>query len=95
MPIWRTEDGTEEVCIGSVEELTKGYLAAKEKGFNQSLDLKVVDGKLDVDLHKPYVDQIEILSGLPAPCRSVGSPRSDADRGSCHRICGKHCGRAC
>lgn len=62
LPIWRTEDGTEEVCIGSVEELTKGYLAAKEKGFNQSLDLKVVDGKLDVDLHKPFVDQIEILS---------------------------------
>lgn len=62
LPIWRTEDGLEEVCIGSVAELTEGYLAAKEKGFNQSLNLNVVDGKLDVDLHKPFVDQIEILS---------------------------------
>jgi isoleucyl-tRNA synthetase len=62
LPIWRTEDGTEEVCIGSIEELTKAFLAAKEKGFNKDIDLKIVDGKLDVDLHKPFVDQIELVS---------------------------------
>jgi len=62
LPIWRTEDGTEEVCIGSIEELTKGFLAAKEKGLNKAVDLKIVDGKLEVDLHKPYVDQIELIS---------------------------------
>jgi len=62
LPIWRTEDGAEEICIGSLEELTKGYVAAKEKGFNKAVDLKIVDGKLDVDLHKPFVDQIELIS---------------------------------
>ncbi len=62
LPIWRTEDGTEEVCIGSIEELTKGFLDAKEKGLNKAVDLKIIDGKLDVDLHKPYVDQIELVS---------------------------------
>jgi len=45
-----------------LEELTKGYVAAKEKGFNKAVDLKIVDGKLDVDLHKPFVDQIELIS---------------------------------
>ena len=62
LPIWRTEDGAEEICIGSLEELTKGYVVAKEKGFNKAVDLKIVDGKLDVDLHKPFVDQIELIS---------------------------------
>ena len=71
LPIWRTEDGTEEVCIGSIDELTAGFLAAKEKGFNQGVQLQVVDGKLDVDLHKPFVDQIEILSPSGQPMKRV------------------------
>ena len=71
LPIWRTEDGTEEVCIGSVEELTAGFLAAKEKGFNKDVALQIVDGKLDVDLHKPFVDQIEILSPTGQPMKRV------------------------
>jgi isoleucyl-tRNA synthetase len=71
LPIWRTEDGTEEVCIGSIEELTAGFLAAKEKGFNKEVKLQIVDGKLDVDLHKPFVDQIEILSPTGQPMKRV------------------------
>ncbi len=71
LPIWRTEDGTEEICIGSIEELTAGFLAAKEKGFNKEVTLKVVDGKLDVDLHKPYVDQIELISPTGKPMKRV------------------------
>jgi len=71
LPIWRTEDGTEEVCIGSIDELTSGFLAAKEKGFNQGVQLQIVDGKLDVDLHKPFVDQIEILSPTGQPMKRV------------------------
>ncbi|MFM6993625.1 MAG: isoleucine--tRNA ligase [Sediminibacterium sp.] len=71
LPIWRTEDGTEEVCIGSIDELTVGFLAAKEKGFNQGVQLQVVDGRLDVDLHKPFVDQIEILSPSGQPMKRV------------------------
>jgi isoleucyl-tRNA synthetase len=71
LPIWRTEDGTEEVCIGSIAELTAGFLAAKEKGFNKDVQLQIVDGKLDVDLHKPFVDQIEILSPTGKPMQRV------------------------
>jgi len=71
LPIWRTEDGTEEVCIGSIEELTAGFIAAKEKGFNKGVSLQVVDGKLDVDLHKPFVDQIELLSASGQPMKRV------------------------
>jgi isoleucyl-tRNA synthetase len=71
LPIWRTEDGTEEICIGSIDELTAGFLAAKEKGFNKAVQLQIVDGKLDVDLHKPFVDQIEILSPTGKPMQRV------------------------
>ncbi len=71
LPIWRTEDGTEETCIGSIDELTAGFLAAKEKGFNKDVQLQIVDGKLDVDLHKPFVDQIEILSLTGKPMQRV------------------------
>jgi isoleucyl-tRNA synthetase len=71
LPIWRTEDGTEEICIGSIAELTAGFLAAKEKGYNKDVQLQIVDGKLDVDLHKPFVDQIEILSPTGKPMQRV------------------------
>jgi isoleucyl-tRNA synthetase len=71
LPIWRTEDGAEEICIGSIEELTQGFLAAKEKGFNKGVTLAIKDGKLDVDLHKPYVDQIELLSATGKPMYRV------------------------
>ena len=71
LPIWRTEDGTEEICVGSVEELTTLYTAAKEKGFNKDVNLQIVNGKLDVDLHKPFVDQIELLSATGQPMKRV------------------------
>jgi isoleucyl-tRNA synthetase len=71
LPIWRTEDGAEEICIGSIEELTQGFLAAKEKGFNKGVTLAIKDGKLNVDLHKPYVDQIELLSATGKPMYRV------------------------
>ncbi len=71
LPIWRTEDGTEEICVGSVEELTTLYTAAKDKGFNKNVNLQIVNGKLDVDLHKPFVDQIELLSASGQPMKRV------------------------
>jgi len=71
LPIWRTEDGTEEICIGSIEELTTLFVAAKDKGFNKDVNLQIVDGKLDVDLHKPFVDQIELLSATGQPMKRV------------------------
>jgi len=71
LPIWRTEDGTEEICIGSIDELTKNYTAAKEKGLNKEVNLKIINGRLDVDLHKPFVDQIELVSASGQPMKRV------------------------
>ena len=71
LPIWRTEDGTEEICVGSIQELTTLFVAAKEKGYNKEVNLQIVDGKLDVDLHKPFVDQIELLSPSGQPMKRV------------------------
>ena len=71
LPIWRTEDGAEEICVGSIEELTSLFVAAKEKGYNKEVNLQIVDGKLDVDLHKPFVDQIELLSASGKPMKRV------------------------
>ena len=71
LPIWRTEDGAEEICVGSIEELTTLFIAAKEKGYNKEVNLQIVDGKLDVDLHKPFVDQIELLSASGQPMKRV------------------------
>ncbi len=71
LPIWRTEDNEEEICIGSVEELTTEYQKAIAAGFNQGSSLKVVDGKLDVDLHKPFVDDIILLSPSGKPMKRV------------------------
>ena len=71
LPIWRTEDGTEEICVASIEELTTLYVAAKDKGFNKEVNLQIIDGKLDVDLHKPFVDQIELLSATGQSMKRV------------------------
>jgi isoleucyl-tRNA synthetase len=71
LPIWRTEDGTEEICVSSIEELTTLYIAAKDKGFNKEVNLQIIDGKLDVDLHKPFVDQIELLSATGRSMKRV------------------------
>ncbi len=53
LPIWRTEDGTEEICIGSVAELkAETEKATKILGgtVNQHISFE------DIDLHKPFVD---------------------------------------
>ncbi|MBK9354153.1 MAG: isoleucine--tRNA ligase [Bacteroidetes bacterium] len=62
LPIWRTEDGAEEICIGSIEELTSEYLKARSSGFNKDSNYEIKDGKLDIDLHKPFVDDLILVS---------------------------------
>ena len=69
LPIWRTEDGSEEICIGSTEELTTEIGKALNKGF---MDKNPYEGFVPgnntkenydlIDLHKPYVDQIVLVS---------------------------------
>ncbi len=69
LPIWRTEDGSEEICIGSIEELKKEMEKAVKAGFmkeNTFKDFVVNDFSKEnynkVDLHKPYVDNIVLVS---------------------------------
>lgn len=55
LPIWRTEDGSEEKCIGSNAELQEELAKAKAAGFvPQDFEMK--------DLHKPYVDELVLVS---------------------------------
>jgi len=56
LPIWRTEDGNEEICIGSVEELKTEVKKSIESGF---MDSEIDDS---FDLHRPYVDDIILVS---------------------------------
>ena len=71
LPIWRTEDGKEEKCIGSLKEfyaeiekaVAAGVMTSnplKEKGFDPEDMSKENYDKLD--LHRPYVDEIYLVS---------------------------------
>ncbi len=63
LPIWRTEDGSEEICIGSIEELKKEIAKSITAGFMDPKHLEHVDAsKPDFDLHRPYVDDIILVS---------------------------------
>ena len=71
LPIWRTADGKEEKCIGSVRELfdeieksvAAGFMAGnplKDAGFNpEDMSKENYDR---IDLHRPYVDNIFLVS---------------------------------
>ena len=59
LPIWKTEDGSEEICIGSIKELLEKAEEAKNvfgNGVNHQLST------INLDLHKPYVDEIILVS---------------------------------
>jgi isoleucyl-tRNA synthetase len=69
LPIWRTEDGTEQVCIGSIAELEAGIRKAAEVlggGVNARFLQEGVK-----DLHKPFVDEIILLSPQGNPMKRV------------------------
>ena len=76
LPIWRSEDGTEEICIGSVEELMSEIDKSIEAGFmtenpykNFKVGLFTTDnyGVKNIDLHRPYVDGIILVSANGKP----------------------------
>ncbi len=78
LPIWRTEDGTEEKCIGSVEELYNeidkavkaGFMESnpyKDRGFNPGEYNK--DNYEKIDLHRPYVDEVILVSDNGKPMK--------------------------
>ena len=69
LPIWKTEDGEEQICIGSIDELNEGIRNAS----------KVLGGDVNknylhegiLDLHKPYVDDIVLVSKSGKPMKRV------------------------
>ena len=64
LPIWRTEDGSEEICIGSIPELYQEIEKA-----NAILGLKQSSYKENLDLHRPFVDQITLVSPNGKPMK--------------------------
>jgi isoleucyl-tRNA synthetase len=74
LPIWRTEDGKEEICIGSVEELKSEMQKAVQAGVLENdifEDFIVGDQSLEnyskIDLHKNIVDTITLVSPSGKP----------------------------
>jgi isoleucyl-tRNA synthetase len=65
LPIWRTEDGSEEKCIGSIEELNAEIKKASEVLGGNVNTHYLHDGILD--LHKPYVDDVILVSDSGKP----------------------------
>lgn len=78
LPIWRTEDNSEEICIDSVETLYNeiersvelGFMKSnpyKDKGFQPGVYTK--ENYALIDLHRPYVDDIILASPSGKPMR--------------------------
>ncbi|WKZ59800.1 MAG: isoleucine--tRNA ligase [Cyclobacteriaceae bacterium] len=65
LPIWRTKDGKEEKCIGSIAELQAEIKRAKTSGIAQKLSID--NSQLTIDLHRPYVDEIILVSDSGQP----------------------------
>ncbi len=69
LPIWRTEDRSAEICIGSAEELVAEINKSIEAGLmdsNPFKDFKVGDFSKEnyekIDFHRPFVDNIILVS---------------------------------
>ena len=78
LPIWRTEDGREEIIVESYEDLynrieesvAKGFMASnplKEKGFKPGVN--TAENYEKIDMHRPYVDEIILVSESGRPMR--------------------------
>ncbi len=76
LPIWRTEDGKEEICIGSVEELKQEMEKAVSAGVLSKAifeDFEVGNNSKEnyekIDLHKNIVDEIVLVSESGKPMK--------------------------
>ncbi len=69
LPIWKTEDGGEQKCIGSIEELNIEIRKAAERLGGDTNTHYLHEGILD--LHKPYVDDIILVSETGLPMKRV------------------------
>lgn len=78
LPIWRTEDGKEEICVGSYAELSEQIDKAVKAGVMKGNPLTAKGYKPNdfskenyekVDLHRPYVDEIVLVSESGKPMK--------------------------
>ncbi len=74
LPIWRTEDGKEEICIGSVKELKEEMAKAVDAGIlakdifeDFEVGNNTEDNYAKIDLHKNIVDEIVLVSPSGQP----------------------------
>ena len=67
LPIWRTEDGKEEKCIGSVKELSAEIEKAVKAGLMK--ENPYAGDYKDFDLHRPYIDNVILVSESGKPMR--------------------------
>ncbi len=76
LPIWMTEDRQEEICIGSVAELKLEITRSIDAGYmtrNPLENFVTGDNSLEnyslLDLHRPYVDDIILVSKTGRPMK--------------------------
>ena len=76
LPIWRTEDGKEQICIGSVAELKAEMAKAVEAGvMSEDIFSEFEVGNMSeanyetIDLHKNVVDKIVLVSASGQPMK--------------------------
>lgn len=76
LPIWRTDDGSEEICIGSLDELKTELENSVKAGFmkiNPLAKYKSGDNSKEnydhFDLHRPFVDEIILSSASGKPMK--------------------------
>ena len=74
LPIWRTEDGKEEICIGSVKELKQEMAKSVQAGFlvkdifeDFEVENNTEENYAKIDLHKNIVDEIILVSPSGQP----------------------------
>ncbi|KAB2914107.1 MAG: isoleucine--tRNA ligase, partial [Bacteroidetes bacterium] len=77
LPIWRTEDGTEEICVGSLTELVAEIDKAVVAGVmdhnpykkHSGADINEFGTADGIDLHRPYVDHVVLVSPSGKPMK--------------------------
>ena len=78
LPVWRTDDEDaatrEEICIGSIAQLQTALHASVNAGFMKPAAGETTEAyiqRLTADLHKPYVDEIVLVSATGRPMKRV------------------------
>jgi isoleucyl-tRNA synthetase len=71
LPVWKTEDGEEQICIGSIEELDQEIAKAGDLNKSEIRSRSLSGPKFEIDLHKPFVDEIILVSPSGKPMKRV------------------------